>query len=391
MIRNMKFLKVFIKMKVKSALFIVLTAFLITTTNSTLMAAGTIDIDRVRDKVVLNDQDLQVIDDFIADSVGDILKTRDFTSIAKLRTVILSRQKSNQESQNQYTNQFSESTYKYISEGFQQALILRPQERQTRVIINLLILIDGLQDLRLMDLAIEKLKDENMAVRYWAVQSVTNAGIINQLNSDNASNQKQAQKITEQLQEIVDSSSPEILALIARFATDIDIPQADELLLQIADLRIKRYADWTVKYEKMDNVILKLLDGKMTLPTSSVPGRIPAGTNNPDFARRFAQLYSYVIQRYIKGENLNDTQKQHLVTVLIDIEEKCISRLLGQQSTIRKAVEEKDIATLEAEHNRLLGSQENTGLLLTKLGFDYGTNSDGTKRNAPLPLPDQPQ
>jgi len=391
MIRNMKFLKVFIKMKVKSALFIVLTAFLITTTNSTLMAAGTIDIDRVRDKVVLNDQDLQVIDDFIADSVGDILKTRDFTSIAKLRTVILSRQKSNQESQNQYTNQFSESTYKYISEGFQQALILRPQERQTRVIINLLILIDGLQDLRLMDLAIEKLKDENMAVRYWAVQSVTNAGIINQLNSDNASNQKQAQKITEQLQEIVDSSSPEILALIARFATDIDIPQADELLLQIADLRIKRYADWTVKYEKMDNVILKLLDGKMTLPTTSVPGRKPAGTNNPDFARRFTQLYSYVIQRYIKGENLNDTQKQHLVTVLIDIEEKCISRLLGQQSTIRKAVEEKDIATLEAEHNRLLGSQENTGLLLTKLGFDYGTNSDGTKRNAPLPLPDQPQ
>lgn len=391
MIRNMKFLKVFIKMKVKSALFIVLTAFLITTTNSTLMAAGTIDIDRVRDKVVLNDQDLQVIDDFIADSVGDILKTRDFTSIAKLRTVILSRQKSNQESQNQYTNQFSESTYKYISEGFQQALILRPQERQTRVIINLLILIDGLQDLRLMDLAIEKLKDENMAVRYWAVQSVTNAGIINQLNSDNASNQKQAQKITEQLQEIVDSSSPEILALIARFATDIDIPQADELLLQIADLRIKRYADWTVKYEKMDNVILKLLDGKMTLPTTSVPGRKPAGTNNPDFARRFAQLYSYVIQRYIKGENLNDTQKQHLVTVLIDIEEKCISRLLGQQSTIRKAVEEKDIATLEAEHNRLLGSQENTSLLLTKLGFDYGTNSDGTKRNAPLPLPDQPQ
>jgi len=391
MIRNMKFLKVFIKMKVKSALFVVLTAFLITVTNSTLMAAGTIDIDRVRDKVVLNDQDMKVIDDFLADSVGDILKTRDFTSIAKLRTVILSRQKSNQDSQNQYTNQFSESAYKYISEGFQQALILRPQERQTKVIINLLILIDGLQDLRLMDLAIAKLKDENMAVRYWAVQSVTNAGIINQLNSDNASNRKQAQIITEQLQEIVDSSSPEILALIAKFAAGLDFPQADELLLQIADLRIKRYADWTVKYEKMDNVILKLLDGKMALSPVSALGRKPAGTNNPDFARRFAQLYSYVMQRYIQGENLNDTQKQHLLTVLIDIEEKCISRFLGQQSAIRKAIEEKDMAALEAEHNRLLGSQENAGLLLTKLGFDYGTDSDGAKRNAPLPLPDQPQ
>ena len=380
------FLKVYIKMKVKSALFIVLTAFLITLTNSPLIAAGTIDIDRVRDKVVLNDQDKKVIDDFLADSVGDILKTRDFTSIAKLRTVILSRQKSNQESQNQYTNQFSESAYKYISEGFQQALILRPQERQTRVIINLLILINGLQDLRLIDLAIEKLKDENMAVRYWAVQSVTNAGILNQLNSDNTSIRKQAQRITEQLQQIVDSSSPEILALIAGFAAGLDIPQADELLLQIADLRIKRYADWTMKYEKLENVILKLLEAKMTLPASSTAGRKPAA----DFARRFAQLYSYVIQRYIKGETLDDTQKQYLVTVLIDIEEKCISKFLGQQFTIRNAVEGKDMAALEAEHNRLLGSQENTGLLLTKLKFDYGTNSDGSKRNAPLPLPDQP-
>ncbi len=378
-------------MKVKRAFFIVLMVFLVTMANSSLMAAGTIDIDRVRDKIVLNDQDRKVIDDFLADSVGAILRTRDFTSIAKLRTVILSRQKSNQDTQNQYTNQFSQSAHKYISEGFQQALILRPQKRQTRVIINLLILIDGLQDLRLVDLAMEKLKDENMAVRYWAVQSVTNTGILNQLNSDTTSNRKLAQKITEQLQEIVDSSNPEILALIARFAVGLNIPQVEELLLQIADLRIKRYADWTVKHERLDSIILKLLDSKITTSSVSATGRKTTGMNNPDFARRFAQLYSFAIQRYIKGKNLNDTQKQHLTTVLVETEEKCISKLLGQpQSTIKKAIEGQDMTALEAEHNRLLGYQNNSGLLLTKLGFDYGTNGDGSKRIAPLPLPDQP-
>jgi hypothetical protein len=376
-------------MKVKCAFFIVLMVILITVMNSNLMAASTIEIDRVRDKVVLNDQDLKVIDDFLADSIGAILRTRDFTSIAKLRTVILSRQKSNQDTQNQYTKQFSESAYKHISEGFQQALILRPPERQTRVIINLLILIDGLQNLNLVDLALEKLKAENMAIRYWAVHSVTNIGILNQLNSDTTSNRKLAQKIIEQLQEIIDSSSPEILTLIARFAADLNIPQAEELLLQMADLRIKRYSDWTVKHERLDSIILKLLENKITTSSTSVTGK--TSINNPDFARRFAQLYSFTIQRYIKGKNLKDTQKQQLITVLVETEEKCISSLLGQQqSTIRKAIEENDMAALEAEHNRLLGGQENAGLLLTKLSFDYGTNNDGSKRTTPLPLSDQP-
>jgi hypothetical protein len=378
-------------MKVKRPFFIILTIILITSINSNLMAASTIEIDRVRDKVVLNDRDLKVIDDFLADSIGAILRTRDFTSVAKLRSVILSKQTSNQDTQNQYTKQFSESAYKYISEGLQQALILRPQERQTRVIINLLILIDGLQDLNLVDLALEKLQDDNMAIRYWAVHSVTNIGILNQLNSDDTSNRKLAQKIIEQLQEIIDSSSPEILALIARFAAELNIPQVNELLLKIADLRIERYADWTVKHERLDSLILKLLENKIIATSKSVAGKTTTAVDNQNFARRFAQLYSFAIQRYIKGTNLNDKQKQQLITVLIETEEKCINSLLGQQQfAIRKAIEENDMTALQAEHDRLLGSQENVGLLPAKFGFDYGTEDDGSKRTAPLPLPDQP-
>ncbi len=378
-------------MKIKWAFFVVIMALTITTANSSLMAASTINIDRVRDKIVLNDQDLKVIDDFLADAVGDFLTTKDFTSIAKLRTIILSRQRSTQDTQGQYANQFSESAHKYISQAFQQALILRPQARQTRVVVNLLILIDGLHDLRQADLVMDKLKDENMAVRYWAVHSLTNIGILKQLNSTETPNLRLAQKITEQLKELVDSSSPEILGLIAKFAADLKISQAEELLLQITDLRIKRYADWTVKYELLDSAILKLIESKMTLPSVSLTGTTPAGTGNPTVVRRFAQLYSYAIQRYIKGKNLNNIQRQHLVTVLVETEDKCISRILGQQqSTIRRAIEGKDIMALEAEHDRLLGGQTNAGLLPSKLGFDYDTNSDGSKRSAPLSLPDQP-
>ncbi len=353
--------------------------------NSILIAAGTTDIERVRDKTVLDERDKEVIDAFLANAIGDFLTTRDFTSIAKLRVIILNNQKSNQPNQNQYANQFSESIHKYISEGYKQAQILRPPERQTRVIMNFLILIDNLQDLKLLDLAMQKLQDENMAVRYWAVHAVTNVNILKQLNSGDAANQKQARNIVEQLKQIVDSSNPVILNLIAQFAADLNIPQAEELLMQIADLRIQKYADWSVEYERLDVAILKLLDSKISMPSRTPVGT--TGSGNPAAARRFAQLYSYAIERFIKGENLDATQRQQLISVLAEIEEKCLTRLLNdqQQSGIRRAIAAKNMQALEAERNRLFGE-----VLPAKLGFDYGTDNNGSKRTAPLALPDQP-
>jgi hypothetical protein len=376
----------FNEMKLKWAFFIVLTAFLAAPINSILIAAGTTEIEQVRNKTVLDERDKEVIDTFLAQAIGNFLTTRDFTSIAKLRVVILNNQKSNQPNQNQYANQFSESAHKYISEGFKQAQILRPPERQTRVIMNFLILIDSLQDLKLLDLAMQKLQDENMAVRYWAVHAVTNVSILKQLNSGDSNNQKQARNIIEQLKQIVDSSSPEILNLIAQFAAGLNIPQGEELLMQIADLRIQRYADWSVKYEKLDIAILKLLDSKITMPSRSPIGTTTS-SGNPAAARRFAQLYSYAVERYIKGWKLDNTQRQQLISVLAEVEDKCITRLLDdqQQNGIRRAIAGKDMKALEAERNRLLGEA-----LPAKLDFDYGTSNDGSRRTTPLPLPDQP-
>jgi hypothetical protein len=376
----------FDEMKLKKAFFIILITLLAAPINSILMAVGTSDIERIRDKTVLDERDKQVIDAFLADAIGKFLTTQDFTSIAKLRVVILNNQKSNQPNQNQYANQFSESAQKYISEGFKQAQILRPPERQTRVIMNFLILIDNFHDLKLLDLAIQKLQDEEMAIRYWAVHAVTNINILQQLNSEDTANQKMARNIIEQLKQIIESSSPEILNLIAQFAANLNIPQAEELLMQVADLRIKRYADWSVKYERLDIAILKLLDSKI-----SVPSRSPVGTTTSSgktaAARRFAQLYSYAIERFVKGDKLDNTQREQLISVLSEIEAKCIGRLLDnqQQSGIRRAIAAKDMQALEAERNRLLGD-----VLPAKLGFDYGTDNSGSRRTAPLTLPDQP-
>jgi len=364
-------------MKLKWVVFIVLVSLTVSRMNLGSSTINTREIDEVLKKTVLNDQDLEIIDNFLARAIGDLVNTRDLASIARFRAVILSKKRSEQ---GQYQEQFSESCRLYISEGFVKAKSLRPQERQTIVIMNLLILINGLEDTRLLDLAMEQLDNENTTVRYWAIRCLTNSNIITKLNSGQTSEVDLAQNIAEQLKQQIEKSSPEILHLIAGFAAAINISEGDELLLQIADKRIKEYADWTVKYEILDSAILKFLEDKI----SASPGASSASA----FAQRFGQLYSYAIQRYIKGsEILNETQKRYLVTVLVETESKCINKLLGSQSTIKRAIERGDMNALMSEHDSLLGTETNTGRLPLKLNFKYGKDSDST---APLTLPEPP-
>jgi hypothetical protein len=379
-------------MKIKWAFFTVLAAFFVLVVNSKAVAVNTRGIDAVLKKSDIDDRDKKIIDDFLAEAVQELVKTRDFTSIAKVRSVIISRKST----QSEYAQQFSESAHRHIQAGFDEVQNLRLQERQTNVIISLMILIDELEDLRMADVAMARLNDQNMVIRYWAVHSLTNPAIVQQLNSETASNPGLARTITEQLKKIAETSKPEITVHIARFAANINIPEGEELLLQVADDRIKRYADWTVTYEFYDIIILKLLESK--IPLSSQGIGITAPTTSPDkpaIARRFAQLYSFVIQRYIKGESvLNQNQKNHLTSIIIEIEEKCITRLLDlsrSQGTLRRAIERNDLAALSDEHNKLLGDETSTGQLPSKLGFDYSTTPNGPTRTAPIPLPDKPQ
>jgi len=373
-------------MKGKWVVFAVLVAFVVPAMISRSRAVNTQQIDTILTKQQLSSQDLQIIDDFLKEAVQELVRTRDFTSVAKIRTVIVSKKST----QAQYARQFSESALKYISLGFEQAKQL-PDDRQFKVTLNLLILTDSLVDTRLVDLAIGKLRDENEVIRYWAVRCVTNLGLIQQLNLAGPANAQLARRITEQLRGLIDNSNPEILGLIAEFAARINLPEGQDLLGRIADMRTKKYADWTVEYELLDGAILKLLCSKMLTTGSNRPVPI-IGKATPPIARRFGQLYSHVMQRYMRAQDfLSDTQKHHLASVLVETEDKCIRWLLEMpQTTIRKTVERGDYSALQREHNRLFGNETSPGALAVKLKFDYGTDAAGKKRAAPLPLPEPP-
>jgi len=149
-------------------------------------AVDTRDIETVRAKPVLDSKDLQIIDGFLAAAVQELVDTTDFSSISNARSIVLASSTSKTPGQAQYAQQFSESAYKHISAALSQAKDLSHEDRKFRITLNLLMLIDGLEDLRQAEVALDYVKDDNAAVRYWAVHTLSNPAVIEKLNSAGA-------------------------------------------------------------------------------------------------------------------------------------------------------------------------------------------------------------
>jgi hypothetical protein len=89
---------------------------------------------------------------------------------------------------------------------------------------------------------------------------------------------------------------------------------------------------------------------------------------------------------------LNSIQKQQLASVLVDVEQKCIGKLTEiSQSAIKSAIEKENSSALLAEHNSLFGSSDGIGRIVRALDFNYGQNSDGSRRLIPRILPPRPK
>ncbi len=368
-------------MSSKRAFFAILVAAVVLATFS--VSRAVVDLRRIKEvhgKSVLTQQDMQVIDEFMQDAVEDLVRTTDFTQVSKIRTTILTYQSS----QAQYAQQYSESAHAHIAAGLQEARTeIRDEKRRFKVITNLLILIDSLKDPRLTDLAIGEINHTNNAVRYWAVRAATDPELWTKLRQDPSNASQLAAQIFAECSQVVADSSPEVLRLMVDFADRFTTPDADRLLAQIADIRIARYASWSVNYELMDKAVLLALCNRLSAGSAA----------KPELAKRFGQLLSFVMERYIRGQaegGLKADSANYLVSVMVDVEERCLGKLLGTpQVAIRRAIEAGDMNALQAEHDRLLGSGNQAGVLSSKLNINYG--AAGQNQPAPTPLPARPE
>ncbi len=373
-------------MKLKRAVSIILVVGLVLAWFSVSQAV--VDLRRIQEviqKNALTPADLQVIDEFMNDAVTDIVRTEDFTAVSRTRSIILNHRsdKAQPSAQAQYALQFSESAYRHIGEAIQEADALPEENKRYKVITNLLILIENLEDPRLVDLAIGQIQRENGPVRYWAVRAATDTELWAKLNQSPSTATGLSVTILTECSKVAAASDAEVLRLMAEFAGRFNTPEAAELVARVADARIASYADWTVGYELVDVAVLRELCDKIAA------GAAP----ETQLGRRFAQLYSFAIQRYIKGQRLDtlkEASKNYLVTVLVQTEQNCLGKLLAApQATITRLVTAGDLDGLQAEHDRLLGAPGQQGVLPARLSFSYA--AEGENRSAPTPLPDPPR
>ncbi len=338
----------------------------------TWAAVDTKAIDSVLQKSVLTSRDLRVIDEFVAQAVKNVLRTKDDTKVAEDRAILLSRVST----QGQYAQQFSESALKHITASLELASAL-PEARASVATMNLLILVHDLKDVSLVDLALDRLSEPRAPVAFWAASIATSETLVTAINRDGSSDL--AQRVEARLSGLVsEGCSPHVLSLITKFASALQGIKGQDLLLAIADLRMAQYEQWSVENEQLDTTLLKSLCIRISQNTS----------DREPLAMRFGQLYSYVIQRYAKGANaLQELQKRRTLGVIAEVEDKCIGTILGAPSTaLMRALERQDVTLLLAAHDALLGSPEREGSLVRKLQFSYGRAADGSDQKWPKPL-----
>jgi len=373
-------------MKAKHVILAILLVFSVWMVSGEVAAIETRRLDRVRDKSVLNQQDMEIIEGFIAGAVSELVNTADFSSISDIRQTIVVRRKSNRKSaQIQYSEQFTVSAQRHISVALAEAESLSSSLRSFRVTTNLLMLIDELGYPQLSGLALERTNSRNKVVRYRAIHAVTNSRVIEQINSGKADTVQPGVLIVQKLRELIDDASAQELELITDFAASVKMPQATRLLIGIADMRIKKYEIWTVDDMLLDATILKAL----------CELAVEKSNDAPALGRRFGLLYSYAMQKYIRhlrgGDFLSESQKQQLASVLVETERSCIGMVLkAPQLIIRKAVGNGDYKTLVQQHDELLGTENKAGKVPAKLGFDYGEKDSNGTGTAPPELPPKP-
>jgi hypothetical protein len=294
-------------MKAKSALLVIISSILVVLACPVASGADTREIDRVRDKSVLGPRDFEIIEQFISEAVGELVNNKDFTSVARLRTIIVTRKDSKVAGQSQCAEQFSKYARKYIAEAFKKSESIDSAAEQVRVRLNLMILVDELRDSRLIETALEGLADDSPAVRYWAIHALTRGGLLTGLEPGS----EQLDRVVTRLENACETACPEELVLMIDYAGASRNSRTDKLLLKIADMRISEHAKWKVETGHVDIRLLKQLAQKATGKTTNDEGA---------FGVRFSQLYSYIMQKYIMHLNgggfLSDEQRLRTASVM---------------------------------------------------------------------------
>ncbi len=355
---------------------------------SSVFALNSTEIEAVlaarhKSKARLTTGDKVVIETFVRSGLQELLLEEDPWEAVSIRVAIVAQRGGSELSP--YSAAFIEAAATNLKTTIEDAGRLQDADRRRRTLLNLLIIAAELESTEMADIGLGMLASPDAATQYWAVKTVASPAIAAQLKSPITGDEDLTRRIVGELDKAVGRGlAPEGMRIVVEFADAVDTPEARALVLKIADLRMSLYEKWTVKYELMDTILLSAL-GRQIMSETAEPKRVTA-------CRKFGQLYSYVIERFILGGKvLSAGQKQQVASVIAEVENTIVGKLLAQSRVrLKKAIESAKLSTLESARKLLLGSPRQAGSLPVKLKFDYGKTAAGTTAKAPKSLKPPP-
>ncbi|MBN1124388.1 MAG: hypothetical protein JXA82_05215 [Sedimentisphaerales bacterium] len=364
--------------------YVLLLATIVLMTGSKVFAADTQRISALMAGSVNKTptaSDNSIIDGFISEAMNELLASRTISEGVQVRSQIV-QYRGWDVNLAQYTRSYILAAKKHLERAFDQLSRLTNPETQLSIERNLIVLVAQLGSVELRDFALPRLDHADSTVRYWAVRSLTNRFVAEELSSSLTANPDAARSILQALAERVEKEiQPEILSRMAGFAAQLKMSEATDLLITIAETRMKAYENWNVQSERAETGILEALATATKFAGST--------GEKTQLARAFSQLYSYVVQRYILGEQiLPDKVKGQLKSTILEVEYSALRDLLetAAANLFFQALSERGAITMQQAHDDYFGTASKAGQLGTKLTFQYQLNPNGQMSNGPKPL-----
>lgn len=362
----------------------VLSCFVIALSFTAVAVAETTPIEQVRTQSVQSNTPpdaagLQVIDDFWRKSIDAMMLAEDTADITMVCDELV-KQKGDKDL-SFYASAYAKAADKHLRSAMDTVSKWTENDKRLRVERNLLILLSRLSSLELADLAVTRLNDQDPMVRYWAVRALTQPSLVVQLKGV-AGDEKQTSNIIAGLEDAIKKNNDSrTWVFIGDFAVKLQTAASQNLLLSLADKRIDAYMQWNVTDEAADASILKAIGAIVPVMTS------PAAKQ--ELLSRLGQLYSCVLQRYMKGGNLSNTSKDQLVTAIAEVEDAVILKILPGWTTKFKTTLANN-KPIDKDYELLFGSGTRPGDLASRLNFNFGNDNDGKEILIPKPLPAEP-
>jgi hypothetical protein len=335
----------------------------------------------------LTDADKAEINKFIMAALNDIFLSKTSEEMAKTRRQIL-EQKGTKDLSLYATAYLTIFRDQLKTTAYAAIQRMDDPAQQLMVLRNLMILISELKSLILIEFGLVRAEDSDAVIRYWAVKSLTNPSLVQQLNSEVISDPEAAGRIYEKMQVVIKNEQlPEILVLTAGFGSAWKDNRSAELLGQLTARRIEEYTNCKAQNVWLDGHILSALAEKY------LEQKLPEEKTKT--ARNFARLLAVVMQRWMQNEakpagqkDLSEEATMQLITVMVEAEDRILPRLEITAVGIRKTLERS--GSLQPMYDELFGAAGRTGVLPTRLRFDYGKDAEGRTLTAPPTLPPCP-